>query len=344
LNKFRKFVSIVRKNCNETLKSLGFIDKIVLIVQLNHSGRYSKKKGEKFPIRAYHNRELDSVLNVDENNGILISDNDLKKIEDLWIDKAILAKRAGFDGVDIKACHGYLISELLTSRIRKDSIYGGLALENRSKLLLNIMKRLKNEIKNEPDFLITTRLGIYDGVPYPNGFGIAHEENQIFPASIDLSEPLRLIKELHKLGVKLINISAGNPHYKPHITRPYDAPIKGMNLPEENPLYSVHRIINLTSLIKSEVPEDMIIIGSGYSYLRQYAGYIAAGLVQEKKVDICGFGRMAIANPNFPRQIFQQGGIDKKQVCITCSKCSELMSQGKPTGCVIRDPQYKNLI
>jgi 2,4-dienoyl-CoA reductase-like NADH-dependent reductase (Old Yellow Enzyme family) len=85
----------------------------------------------------------------------------------------------------------------------------------------------------------------------------------------------------------------------------------------------------------------MVIIGSGYSYLRQFAGYIAAGLVKNKMVDICGFGRMAIANPNFPRQIFENGIIDKNQVCITCSQCSGLMRQGKNTGCVIRDPQYK---
>jgi 2,4-dienoyl-CoA reductase (NADPH2) len=146
---------------------------------------------------------------------------------------------------------------------------------------------------------------------------------------------------VYKLGIKLLNISAGNPHYKPYITRPYDIPVKGGKLPEEHPLYSAFRMLNLTSLIKTQVPEDMTIIGSGYSYLRQFAGYIAAGLVQAKKVDICGFGRMSIANPTFPKQIFQEGKIDKNQVCITCSKCSGLMKEGKSTGCVIRDPKYK---
>jgi hypothetical protein len=50
---------------------------------------------------------------------------------------------------------------------------------------------------------------------------------------------------------------------------------------------------------------------------------------------------MAIANPNFPKQIFQNGIIDKKQSCIACSKCSQLMIEGKNTGCTIRDPLYK---
>ena len=85
----------------------------------------------------------------------------------------------------------------------------------------------------------------------------------------------------------------------------------------------------------------MVFIGSGYSYLRQYAGNVAAGLIHQKKIDICGFGRMAIANPDFPKQIFLEGSINKKNSCITCSKCSGVMRQGKNMGCVIRDPQYK---
>lgn len=338
INKFKKFVSLIREKCNDTLRSLGFEDKCVLILQLNHSGRYSKIKGEKYPIRAFRNSELDSALKVSEKDGFIISDDKLNTVEDLWIKRAELAEEVGFDGVDIKACHGYLISELLASRNRKNSIYGGYPLENRSKLFLNIIKKL---IKKTNDFIITSRVGIYDGMPYPNGFGTKEKKNQNFPAPFDLSEPVALIKNFYELGVRLINVSVGNPHYRPHITRPYDTPIRGTQSPEEHPLYSVNRMIKLTALIKAQIPEDMIIIGSGYSYLRQYASNVVASLIQNNQVDICGFGRMSIANPNFPKQIFHNGVIDKRKVCITCSKCSELMRLGKKTGCVVRDPQYQ---
>ena len=334
---FKQLISLIREKCNSTLKSLGFEDECILILQLNHSGRYSKIKGKKHPIRAFGNFELDAELGFSKKEGFIISDDELNAVEDLWIKKAELAEEVGFDGVDIKACHGYLISELLASRNRKNSIFGGNSLENRARLFLNIIKKL---IKKTNDFIITSRVGIYDGMPYPNGFGTEEKENQIFPAPIDLSEPLELIKKLYKLGVRLINISAGNPHYRPHLTRPYDSPIRGAQKPDEHPLYSVNRMIKLTSMIKEEIP-DMIIIGSGYSYLRQYAGNVVAGLIQNKNVDICGFGRISIANPNFPKQIFQDGVIDKQKVCISCSKCSELMRSGNKTGCVIRDPQYQ---
>ncbi len=340
LKHFKELVIKIREICNQTLKELGFSNECVLILQLNHSGRYSKSGGKRFPIRVYNNSDLDAALNVNRQDGIIISDIELKELEDIWVKKAILVKEAGFDGVDIKACHGYLISELLSARIREDSEYGGKNLENRTKFFLNIIKKLKNKVKNDSNFFITSRLGIYDGIPYPNGFGVKAQKNQTFPASVDLTEPIELAKQLYQLGVRLINISAGNPHYTPHITRPYNTSVKDGHLPAEHPLYGVSRIMNLTSVVKQHIPKDMIVVGSCYSFLRQYAGYVAAGLIQGRNVDICGFGRMAFANPNFPRQIFQQGKIEKKKTCVTCSKCSELMKLGKATGCVLRDSQY----
>ena len=339
--KFEDLVSNTREICNKTLKELRFKHKCVLILQLNHSGRYSVRDGERHPIRAFYNSELDDARGLSVKDGVIITDSELETLEDIWVQKALLAKEVGFDGVDIKSCHGYLVHELLSSRERVNSIYGGEYLENRAKLFLNIIKKLKKEVGNDKNFLLTTRMSIYDGIPYPNGFGVKNIANEVFPASIDLSEPLELIKMIHNIGVRLINISLGNPHYKPHITRPFDATIRGGNLPNEHPLYGLHRLIRLTSLIKKQIPEDMTIIGSGYSYLRQFAVNIIAGLIHENKVDICGFGRMALANPNFPKQIFQDGFIDKKQVCITCSKCSEFMKLGQNIGCATRDLQYK---
>jgi len=320
-NDFKRLVSQTRDWSNQSLKDLGFKDPSLLILQLNHSGKYSSK--------------------AKQDSKLAISDYELDELEDIWVRKAILAREIGFDGVDIKACHGYLISDLLASRTQEGSNYQGNQLENRTRFLLNIIKKLKNEINQASDFFITTRLGVYDGVPYPNGFGVQTKDNEEFPASIDISEPLQLITDLYNLGIRLINITAGNPHQNAHITRPYDTPTKGEDLPNEHPLYGVSRILNLAASIKEKVPEDMVMIGSGYSYLRQYAGYVAAGLIQEKKIDICGFGRMAFANPDFPRQIFQNGIINKKQTCITCSRCAEIKRQGKSTGCFIRDSLYQ---
>jgi 2,4-dienoyl-CoA reductase (NADPH2) len=117
---FRDLASEIRKISNKSLSEFGFSDDCVLILQLNHSGRYSKMKSKNNPIRAYHNQELDKALVVSEKKGSIISDEELEELEKVWIEKAKLVKEAGFDGVDIKACHGYLISELLSSFRREE--------------------------------------------------------------------------------------------------------------------------------------------------------------------------------------------------------------------------------
>jgi len=342
VKKFKELISLTRSQADKTLASLGFKNRCRLILQLNHSGRYSKRNNKKYPIRAYHNAELDRAISAEEEDGVIVSDEKLKIIEDTWIRKAEIAKEVGFDGVDIKACHGYLISELLSAHNRINSDYGGPSLENRSKLLIDIISQLQNNFRKDSEFVISSRVGIYDGIPYPTGFGVKSIANERFPASVELEEPIELINKLYDLDVKLLNITAGNPHYKGHITRPYDIPVKGGKLPKEHPLFSAYRIIYLTSVIKSLIPQDMIFVGSGYSYFRQFAGNLAAGVIQEKMVDICGFGRMSFANPEFAKQIFQGNTIDKAKTCISCSKCSQFMREGKSTGCAVRDPEYKN--
>jgi 2,4-dienoyl-CoA reductase (NADPH2) len=341
LKDFKQLTTLVRKQCDRTLKSLGFMNSCCLILQLNHSGRYSKREGKRYPIRAYHNDELDKAISVSKEDGVIISDNELKEIEEIWIQKAILAKEAGFDGVDIKACHGYLISELLSSYQRELSEYGGQNLENRSKLFLSIVSQLQNKFRKENNFIITSRLGVYDGIPYPSGFGVKSVLGEKFPASVALEEPVELTNKLHKIGVRLLNITVGNPHHQSHLTRPFDVPVKGGNCPEEHPLFSAYRILYLTSVVKHLVPSDMIIIGSGYSYFRQFAGNIASGVIQKGMADICGFGRMSFANPEFAKQIFQNGTIEEAKSCTTCSKCSQFMREGRSTGCAVRDIKYR---
>ena len=78
-------------------------------------------------------------------------------------------------------------------------------------------------------------------------------------------------------------------------------------------------------------------IGTGYSYLRQFAANAAAGAVSAGMTDAAGFGRMAFAYPDFAKDILENGGLDVHKVCLTCSKCTALMRAMSCTGCPIRD-------
>jgi 2,4-dienoyl-CoA reductase (NADPH2) len=335
----KKLVDEVRYLTTKSLKKYGFAGQCFLIMQLNHSGRYCRIEGKRYPKRAFHYEILDKAIGITEAEGVILTDSEIEEAQELFIKKALLVKQAGFDGVDIKSCHGYLIGELLASRTRTDSIFGGESLDNRARLLVNIFKGIYKNLRKTDTFQVTTRLGVHDGISYPYGFGVA----PLMESSsdrIDLSEPLTIIMRLYEIGLSMINITAGNPHFTPHITRPYDVPIKGGSPPLEHPLTSLNRIFTMTGRLKAQFPSNLVTIGSAYSYFRQFAGWIGAGMIQQHKTDIVGFGRMAIANPKFPKQLFFEGKISRKKSCIACSRCSELMKHMKNTGCAIRNPYY----
>ena len=58
---------------------------------------------------------------------------------------------------------------------------------------------------------------------------------------------------------------------------------------------------------------------------------------------LAGFGRMAFAYPSFAKDMLSGKGLDPKQCCVACGKCSQLMRLGSMAGCVVRDSVYTAL-
>jgi len=287
----------------------------ILILQATHAGRYSKPHGtERIPVIARNNPifEGDTPLPPE----CIISDDQLKALEEDFLQASILTQQAGFDGVDIKACHGYLLNELLASYTRP-GLYGG-DFDNRTRFIRNIFEAVRAALPS--NFMVTSRINIYDSYPQPYGFGVAPEGD----TKPDLSEPIRLLEILKP---EMINITMGNP-YQNTVNRPGD--IEG-----------VERMLSHTKEIQSAFPE-MAIVGSGVSYLKERSGELAAGCVETGVCKIVGWGRMSFAYPNFARDILQ-GSFDKNQTCLCCAGCTKLMRAGQSTGCAIRDDVYNRL-
>lgn len=112
-------------------------------------------------------------------------------------------------------------------------------------------------------------------------------------------------------------------------------------VPNEHPLEGVSRIMKGTSEIQKAV--DIPVLGSAYSYLRQYSVNLAAAMIEGGHAALCGFGRMAFAYPGFIREARETGKIDKSKVCLTCGGCAALLRSGTPAGCVIRDREVYHL-
>lgn len=321
LDSFRAQVEEIKE---EGLRQNGFAP--IVICQLTHSGRYAKPEGVPAPLIAYNNPLFEQNQPIGQSR--ILSDDSLKRLEEAFGAAALLAQEAGFDGADIKCCHRYLLSETLSAFTRPGE-YGG-SFENRTRLLRNALSAAKGTTGGA--FLITSRLNLYDGFAYPYGFGVS-PGGGLKP---DLTEPTALVKLLHEeLRLPLLDFTIGNPYVNPHVNRPYDG---GPYVPDEHPLEGVARMMECVGQVKKASP-SLCVIGSGFSYLRQFSPQLAAGAVEQGVCDLAGFGRMAFAYPDFPRDTLYGAGFHARSTCIACGKCSALMRAGTVAGCVVRDAE-----
>lgn len=298
--------------------------KPLLILQATHSGRYCKPEGKPAPLIAYHSPILEENAPIGDER--IISDDYLKSLPEYYEKTAILAEKAGFDGIDIKACHRYLINEMFSAYTRPGP-YGG-SFENRIRLFTEAIAAVKSAVSER--FLVTTRMNLYDGFARPYGWGAA-ADGSIAP---DMTEPIRLAELLNrKYEMELINFTIGNPYFNPHVNRPFD---KGPYTPPEHPFCGIERMCRCISEVKRKVP-GLKVVGSGFSYLRQFSANLAAGMIETGGADLAGFGREAFAYPEFAKELLQIGALSSSKCCIACSKCSELMRTGSTAGCVVRD-------
>jgi 2,4-dienoyl-CoA reductase-like NADH-dependent reductase (Old Yellow Enzyme family) len=138
---------------------------------------------------------------------------------------------------------------------------------------------------------------------------------------------------LYEAGERILNITMGNPYFNPHVNRPYD---RGGYTPAEHPLVGVMRMIRGTREVKAAVPE-MKLIGTGYTWLREYAVPVGATALASGWADMIGFGRQAFANPAFAREILENGALSRKSCCLTCGQCTGRMRSGLTAGCPVFD-------
>jgi 2,4-dienoyl-CoA reductase-like NADH-dependent reductase (Old Yellow Enzyme family) len=318
---FRALVELTRQSAR---RRFGERHQVVLVLQLTHSGRYSNPDSAPAGRIACANPLLDRP----GTDRTLWRDEELARIGERFVEAGVLALDAGFDAVDVKACHGYLLSELLAAHTRRDSHYGG-ELENRSRLLLDVVRGLRQA---RPRGLLAVRLNATDALPHPYGFGVRPDES----GRVDLAEPLALARALVQSGCGLLNITAGIPAHTAHVGRPFERAAGGGPAPPEHPLAGVARLIGLAAAVQRELAH-VPVVASGLSWLRQFWPNVGAAVIRRRMATFVGVGRAAFAYPDAARDLMEGRALDPHKCCIACSRCTELMRARRPTGCVMRD-------
>ncbi len=314
-------------------------------LQLTHSGRFSRPDGTPAPRTAYEHPFLDGRVGAAATD--VLSDGELDELAADFIDAAERAHQAGFDFVDIKHCHGYLLHELLSARDRPGR-YGG-DIEGRTRFMRTVVEGIRQRV---PHLLVAVRLSVFDVAPYRRGDdgGAVSEARGNYRYAFggdgtgtgtDLTESQEVLATIEELGIGLVSTTAGSPYYSPHIQRPaYFPPSDGYE-PPEDPLAGVARQLAATSAVKEAHP-GLTIVGSGYSYLQQWLPNVAQAVVASGGADAIGLGRMSLPYPTLAADVLAGRALEERQICRTFSDCTTAPRHGLISGCFPLDPFYKS--
>ena len=316
IDKFRALLTEMREIAEKTFGIRQFF-----VLQLTHSGRQSIT-----PMILYRNSVYEEKRPLTDDN--IVTDEYLDTLPALYANSARLAKEAGFDAVDVKACHGYLLAEAL-SAFTREGRYGG-SFENRTRLYFDCARAVKAAVGN--DIAVVARVGLSDMVARPNGFGTTED------GELDLTESDLLVHGLIDCGIQMLNVTIGNPYYNPHINRPFK---RGAYTPPESAQTGLARFVTVQKHLKEKFPR-LPVVGSGLSYYRKELMEVSEELLTDGVCDFVGYGRLTLAYPQFYADYLNEK-FDYKKCCVACSKCTSLMRAKCVSGCAVFNDYYKKL-
>ncbi len=133
-----------------------------------------------------------------------MTDRQIGATIEMFAASARLAERAGFDGVEVHAAHGYLLSQFLSPLVNKRTDKWGGGLENRARLLLDVVRAVRAAVS--PSFTVAVKLNSAD---FQRG-------------GFDVDDAGKVISMLEPLGVDLVELSGGSYESPAMAGRPVD--------------------------------------------------------------------------------------------------------------------------
>lgn len=220
---------------------------------------------------------------------------DIEQVQRAFADTAARAVAAGFDGVEIIASAGYLLTQFLSplTNTRSDG-YGG-SLENRLRFPTEVIRRVREKLG--PDVPLTIRMAGNDFVPGSNTDAQTATIAQAYEAA----------------GVDAISVTGGW-----HVTKIPQLP---MELPRA--AYS-YLALNVKNAVTVPVMASNRITDPAS----------AEKIIKDGCADMVNLGRVLIADPEWPRKAME-GRADEIRPCTACSQgCTDQVFNGKPVYCI----------
>ena len=264
-----------------------------LFVQLHHPGNQTPSRliGGKQPVSA-----SDVTCKVIGEQPRALTTEEVEAMVKRFVTGAVIAQKAGADGVEIHAAHGYLVSQFLSPYTNKrEDKYGG-SFEGRLRFITEIIYGIK----------------AYCGPKYP--ISVRMNGDDFLPGGLVLEDTVKIAKYLETIGVSCINVSCGM----------YDS---GSTIIEPS-YFAEGWKKHLSTAIKAAVSIPVIAVDN----IKHPA--VAEALLEEGASDYVGIARGFLADPDWGLKAYL--GQDKLiRKCLGCMECFRILNDGNPLGCTL---------
>lgn len=213
-----------------------------------------------------------------------------------YVNCARLAKKAGYDGVEVMGSEGYLINQFISAKTNKRTDQWGGSYENRMRFPVEIVKRIRHEVGS--DFIIIYRLSLLDLVE--NGS--------------DWSEVIELAKAIQDAGATIINTGIGW-----HEAR----------IPTIATMVPRAAFVSLTGKLKKEVTIP-VITSNRINTPEKLEAVLSGG-----DADLVSMARPFLADPDFVKKS-EAGLAHEINTCIACNQaCLDHIFKNKLATCLV---------
>ena len=264
-----------------------------LFVQLHHPGNQTPSRliGGRQPVSA-----SDVTCKVIGEQPRALTTEEVEGMVKKFVTGAVIAQKAGVDGVEIHAAHGYLVSQFLSPHTNKRTDKYGGSFEGRMRFITEIIMGIKAYCG--PNFPISVRMNGSDYLPD----GITEEDG------------IAQARYLEKLGISCINVSCGT----------YDS---GATIIEPN-YFKEGWKRHLAANIRKAVNIPVIAV----SNIKHPA--IAEKTLEQGLYDFIGIARGHLADPDWGKKA-REGKDVLIRKCIGCMECFRILNDGLPLGCTL---------
>ncbi len=241
-----------------------------LWAQISHPGRQCPRLVNLHPLAP---SEVQLELAGNFGRPRAATDADIADIIRRFAHTAGVLQRAGFDGVEVHAAHGYLISQFLSARTNQRQDRWGGSVENRAQLLLEVVRAVRQQVG--PRFPVAVKLNSSDFVK--GGF--------------TLDESVQVVRWLNDCGIDLLEVSGGTYEQLEFFKPQNDSEVRNSTREREA------MFLEYAKSIKAVAKMPIMVTGG----FRTKVGMEAA-LIQGH-TDIIGLARPFCLVPDFPSQM-----------------------------------------